>query len=79
MPDQNFLLLASVDNGRLTDQRAIIPKIQSVAQRTATLEQKMESAENNISALQDKGTPQYLGKFVEVGEAYQAGDVMVEQ
>lgn len=71
-PSQNYLVLAVRQGGRLTDQRAMIPKIQSVAQRTATLEQKMESAENNISALQDKGTPQYLGKRCVVGESYQA-------
>lgn len=77
-PSQNYLLLASVNNGRVEDARAMIPKIQSVAQRTTSLEQKMETAENNISVLQDKGTPQYLGKWCVVGETYQSWDVMVE-
>lgn len=76
----NYLKLYEWNNW-LVDKREIIsiPELDSVAQRTSTLEQKMKSAESNISVLQDKGTPQYLGKFVEVGEAYQDGDVMVEK
>lgn len=78
-PNQNYLLLAVRQGGRLSDKREIIPKLQSLSIRTATLEEKVKTSETKVAKLEDKWTPQYLGKFVEVGEAYQAGDVMVEK
>lgn len=78
-PNQNYLLLAVWQGGRLSDKREIIPKLQSLSQRTSTLEEKVKTSETKVAKLEDKWTPQYLGKFVEVGEAYQAGDVMVEK
>ena len=78
-PNQNYLLLAVWQGGRLSDKREIIPKLQSLSQRTSTLEEKVKTSETKLTKLEDKWTPQYLGKFVEVGEAYQAGDVMVEK
>ena len=78
-PNQNYLLLAVRQGGRLSDKREIIPKLQSLSTRTATLEEKVKTSETKVAKLEDKWTPQYLGKFVEVGEAYQAGDVMVEK
>lgn len=78
-PSQNYLLLAVWQGGRLSDKREIIPKLQSLSTRTATLEEKVKTSETKVAKLEDKWTPQYLGKFVEVGEAYQAGDVMVEK
>lgn len=78
-PSQNYLLLAVWQGGRLSDKREIIPKLQSLSQRTATLEEKVKTSETKITKLEDKGTPQYLGKFVEVGEAYQTWTAMVEK
>ena len=78
-PNQNYLLLAVWQGGRIWDKREIIPKLQSLSQRTSTLEEKVKTSETKVAKLEDKWTPQYLGKFVEVGEAYQAGDVMVEK
>ena len=78
-PNQNYLLLAVRQGGRLSDKREIIPKLQSLSSRTTTLEAKVKTSETKVAKLEDKWTPQYLGKFVEVGEAYQAGDVMVEK
>ena len=78
-PNQNYLLLAVWQGGRLSDKREIIPKLQSLSTRTSTLEEKVKTSETKVAKLEDKWTPQYLGKFVVVGEAYQAGDVMVEK
>ena len=70
--------IAKVTNGQI-EQRTLIPKLQSLSTRTSTLEEKVKTSEAKVAKLEDKGTPQYLGKFVEVGEAYQVGDVMVEK
>lgn len=78
-PNQNYLLLAVWQGGRLSDKRELIPKLQSLSSRTSTLESKVKTSETKLTKLEDKWTPQYLGKFVEVGEAYQAGDIMVEK
>lgn len=78
-PNQNYLLLAVRQGGRLSDKREIIPKLQSLSTRTSTLEEKVKTSETKITKLEDKWTPQYLGKFVEVGEAYQDWTAMVEK
>lgn len=78
LPSKNVLQIAKVTNGQI-EQRTLIPKLQSLSTRTATLEEKVKTSETKVAKLEDKWTPQYLGKFVEVGEAYQAGDVMVEK
>jgi hypothetical protein len=72
------LQIAKVTNGQI-EQRTLIPKLQSLSTRTSTLEEKVKTSETKVAKLEDKGTPQYLGKFVVVGEVYQAGDVMVEK
>lgn len=56
-----------------------MPALDEVSQRTSTLEEKVQRAEGNISILQGFTTPQYIGEVAVVGEAYQAGDVMVEK
>ena len=78
LPSKNVLQIAKVTNGQI-EQRTLIPKLQSLSTRTATLEEKVKTSETKVAKLEDKWTPQYLGKFVEVGEVYQAGDVMVEK
>ena len=77
-PNQNYLLLAVWQGGRISDKREIIPKLQSISSRTTTLESKVQQTEGKVERLEDKWTPQYLGKFVVVGEAYQAGEEMFE-
>lgn len=49
-PNQNYLLLAVWQGGRLSDKREIIPKLQSLSQRTSTLEEKFETAKPGIDA-----------------------------
>ena len=78
LPSKNVLQIAKVTNGQI-EQRTLIPKLQSLSQRTATLEEKAKTSETKITKLEDKWTPQYLGKFVEVGEAYQDWTAMVEK
>ena len=47
--------------GVVKDERNLIPKIQSVAQKTSTLEEKLSTAEGQISQLVEAETPSYLG------------------
>ncbi|PZM87178.1 MAG: hypothetical protein DLD55_02710 [candidate division SR1 bacterium] len=79
LPSQNFLLLASVAAGQVKDERNLIPKIQSVAQRTDSLEEKLSTAEGQISQLVEAGTPSYLGITAIVGEKYTMEDTLFLQ
>ena len=77
----NYLPLWEIQGGQAVDKRKVIsmPALDEVSQRTSTLEEKVKTSETKITKLEDKWTPQYLGKFVEVGEAYQAWAAMVEK
>ena len=60
LPSQNFLLIASVTAGQVKDERNLIPKIQSVATRTTTLESKVEKSEKKIEKLEESGASSCL-------------------
>lgn len=77
-PNQNYLLLAVWQGGRLSDKREIIPKLQSLSQRTTTLEAKVQRAEGSISTLQENRAPLYLAEYNQVMEDYQLSDQMVK-
>ena len=79
LPSQNFLLLASVAENQITDERNLIPKIQSVAQKTSTLEEKLSTAEGQITQLVEAGTPSYLWITGVVGEKYTMEDTLFLQ
>lgn len=68
LPSQNFLLLATVAENVVKDERNLIPKIQSIDQKTSVLEEKMESAEGQITQLVEAGTPSYLWITRIIGE-----------
>lgn len=79
LPSQNFLLLASVAEWVVKDERNLIPKIQSIAQKTSTLEEKMTTAEGQITQLVESGTPSYLGITGIVWEKYTMEDTLFLQ
>ena len=79
VPSQNFLLLASVAENVVKDERNLIPKIQSVAQKTSTLEEKLSTAEGQITQLVEAGTPRYLGITGIVWEKYTMEDTLFLQ
>lgn len=79
LPSQNFLLLASVADWVVKDERNLIPKIQSVAQKTSTLEEKLSTAEGQITQLVEAGTPSYLWITGIVGEKYTMEDTLFLQ
>lgn len=79
VPSQNSLLLASVADWVITDERNLIPKIQQVAQRTDSLEKKMETQEQKVEKLEEAGTPSYLGITGIVGEKYTMEDTLFLQ
>ena len=60
LPSQNFLLIATVTAGQVKDERNLIPKIQSVATRTTTLESKVEKSEKKIEKLEESGASSCL-------------------
>ena len=62
LPSQNFLLLASVTAGQVKDERNLIPKVGQIAQRTTTLESKVEAQGQKVGKLEEAGVPDHLGK-----------------
>ena len=76
-PNQNYLLLAVWQGGRLSDKREIIPKLQSLSQRTTTLEAKVQRAEGKVERLEEGSIPEFLGKSFVVWEKYEISDEMV--
>lgn len=60
VPSQNFLLLASVTAGVVKDGRNLIPKVGQIAQRTTTLESKVEAQEQKVGKLEEAGAPDHL-------------------
>ena len=70
-PNQNYLLLAVWQGGRFSDKREIIPKLQSLSQRTSTLESKVQKTEGKVEKLEQSSTPEFIGKTLTVGESYQ--------
>lgn len=79
VPAQNFLLLASLADWVAKDERNLIPKIQSIAQRTDNLEEKLSTAEGQITQLVEAGTPRYLGITGIVWEKYTMEDTLFLQ
>ena len=78
-PSQNYLLLAVWQGGRLSDKREIIPKLQSLSQRTTTLESKVQQTEGKVEKLVESSIPEFIGKVVVVGEAYKMWDILFER
>ena len=60
LPSQNFLLLASMTAGVVKDERNLIPKVGQIAQRTTTLESKLQTQEEKVGKLEEAGAPGYL-------------------
>lgn len=79
VPSQNFLLLASVAENVIKDERNLIPKIQSVAQKTSVLEEKMTTAEGQISQLAEAGAVDHLEESGIVGEKYTLENQLFKQ
>lgn len=77
-PSQNYLLLAVWQGGRLSDKREIIPKLQSLSQRTTTLESKVQQTEGKVEKLVESSIPEFIGKTLTVGESYQNWDVLYD-
>ena len=76
LPSQNFLLLASVTAGVVKDERNLIPKVGQIAQRTTTLESKVEAQEQKVGKLEEAGTPDHLSIKEIIWEKYKASDLL---
>ena len=78
VPGQNFLLLASVTSWVAKDQRNLIPKVGQIAQRTTTLESKLQTQEQKVGKLEEAGTPDHLWIKAIVAEAFKENDEAYE-
>lgn len=77
---ENFLKLYEISNGEVVDYRKEIslPALDSVSQRTTTLEEKVSQAEEKVGKLEEAGTPDHLWIKAIVAEAFKENDEAYE-
>ena len=76
----NYLKLYEWNWGKLVDHRKEIslPALDSVSQRTTTLEEKVSQAEEKVGKLEEAGTPDHLWIKAIVAEAFKENDEAYE-
>ena len=76
----NYLKLYEWNWGKLVDHRKeiSIPALDSVSQRTTTLEEKVSQAEEKVEKLEEAGTPDHLWIKAIVAEAFKENDEAYE-
>lgn len=77
---ENYLKLYEISNGEVVDHRKEIslPALDSVSQRTTTLEEKVSQAEEKVGKLEEAGTPDHLWIKAIVAEAFKENDEAYE-
>ena len=77
---ENFLKLYEISSGEVVDHRKeiSIPALDSVSQRTTTLEEKVSQAEEKVGKLEEAGTPDHLWIKAIVAEAFKENDEAYE-
>lgn len=77
---ENFLKLYEISSGEVVDHRKEIslPALDSVAERTTTLEEKVSQAEEKVGKLEEFGTPDHLWIKAIVAEAFKENDEAYE-
>lgn len=72
----NYLKLYEWNWGKLVDHRKEIslPALDSVSQRTTTLEEKVSTQEQKVGKLEEAGTPDHLEELIMVWEVYWVWD-----
>lgn len=77
---ENFLKLYEISSGEVVDHRKEIslPALDSVAERTTTLEGKVSQAEEKVGKLEEFGTPDHLWIKAIVAEAFKENDEAYE-
>ncbi len=77
---ENFLKLYEISSGEVVDHRKEIslPALDSVSQRTTTLEEKVSQAEEKVEKLEEAGTPDHLWIKAIVAEAFKENDEAYE-
>jgi len=73
---ENFLKLYEISSGEVVDHRKeiSIPALDSVSQRTTTLEEKVATQEEKVGKLEEAGTPDHLWIKAIVAEAFKEND-----
>lgn len=77
---ENYLKLYEISSGEVVDHRKEIslPALDSVSQRTITLEEKVSQAEEKVGKLEEAGTPDHLWIKAIVAEAFKENDEAYE-
>ena len=77
---ENYVKLYEISNGEVVDHRKeiSIPALDSVSQRTTTLEEKVSQAEEKVGKLEEAGTPDHLWIKAIVAEAFKENDEAYE-
>ena len=79
LPSKNYLLLAEINNGIVTDRRNMLPTLGDITTQVNSLLDRMTQAEIDIQELEEKGAIDHLEETGLVWEKYTLSNTLFKQ
>lgn len=79
LPSKNYLLLAEINNGTVTDRRNMLPTLGDITTQVNSLLDRMTQAEIDIQELEEKGAIDHLEETGLVWEKYTLSNTLFKQ
>ena len=79
LPTKNYLLLAEINNGTVTDRRNMLPTLGDITTQVNSLLDRMTQAEIDIQELEEKGAIDHLEETGLVWEKYTLSNTLFKQ
>lgn len=79
LPTKNYLLLATIESGTVTDNRNMIPKVGELKTDIDSIFASIEDLDERVEALEEAGAIDHLEEMALVGEKYALTDTLFKQ
>ena len=79
LPAKNYLLLATIESGTVTDNRNMIPKVGELKTDIDSIFASIEDLDERVEALEEAGAIDHLEEMALVGEKYALTDTLFKQ
>ena len=79
LPTKNYLLLATIESGSVTDNRNMIPKVGELKTDIDSIFASIEDLDERVEALEEAGAIDHLEEMALVGEKYALTDTLFKQ
>ena len=79
LPAKNYLLLATIESGTVTDNRNMIPKVWELKTDINSIFASIEDLDERVEALEEVGAIDHLEEMALVGEKYALTDTLFKQ